>query len=109
MESGRARALRDANFKEVAARVRRGGGVAGMGRPLHRGRGADLEHMFGEFHGREEIYDWISSTMAQWPNSAMTSFPHDWCICDEERGWWVCQIENRFRDRATGLCTKRTT
>jgi hypothetical protein len=32
----------------------------------------------------------------------MTSFPHDWCVCDEERGWWICQIENRFRDPGDG-------
>lgn len=61
-----------------------------------------LEHTFGEFNGREEIYAWISSTMAEWPNRAMTSFPHDWCVCDEERGWWICQIENRFRDPGDG-------
>ena len=40
---------------------------------------------------------WITETMAQWPNSEMKEFPHDWCVCDEERGWWICQIENRFR------------
>ena len=32
----------------------------------------------------------------------MTSFPHDWCVCDEERGWWICRIENRFRDPGDG-------
>jgi SnoaL-like domain len=61
-----------------------------------------VEHCFGTFHGRDEIYRWISSTMAEWPNSAMTSFPHDWCVCDEERGWWICQIENRFEDPGDG-------
>jgi hypothetical protein len=57
-----------------------------------------LEHTFGRFHGPDEIYAWIQGLMSQWPNSEMTSFPHDWCVCDEERGWWICQIENRFRD-----------
>src|SRR5580700_5148805 len=57
-----------------------------------------VEHCFGNFHGRAAILEWISATMAEWPNSAMTSFPHDWCVCDEERGWWICQIENRFSD-----------
>ncbi len=61
-----------------------------------------LEHMFGEMHGREEIYQWISATMAEWPNKAMTSFPHAWCSCDEEKGWWICRIENRFRDPGDG-------
>ena len=40
--------------------------------------------------------------MAEWPNSEMKSFPHAWCVCDEERGWWVCRIENRFEDPGDG-------
>ena len=48
------------------------------------------------------IHAWISETMAQWPNSEMKEFPHDWCVCDEERGWWICQIENRFVDPGDG-------
>ena len=40
--------------------------------------------------------------MAQWPNSQLTDFPHDWCVCDEERGWWICQIQNRFSDPGDG-------
>jgi hypothetical protein len=61
-----------------------------------------IEHGYGEFHGRQEIYEWISATMAAWPNRAMTSFPHSWCVCDEGRGWWICRIENRFRDPGDG-------
>jgi hypothetical protein len=61
-----------------------------------------VEHMFGEFHGREAIYKWIAATMAEWPNKAMTSFPHSWCVCDEEKGWWICRIENRFKDPGDG-------
>jgi hypothetical protein len=61
-----------------------------------------IEHTFGEFHGRQQIYEWISDIMAQWPNRAMTSFPHTWCVCDEEKGWWICRIENRFRDPGDG-------
>ncbi len=57
-----------------------------------------LEHHYGEMHGREAIREWISTTMSQWPNSEMDAFPHDWCVCDEERGWWICQIQNRMRD-----------
>jgi hypothetical protein len=40
--------------------------------------------------------------MAEWPNRAMTSFPHTWCVCDEERGWWICRIENRMQDPGDG-------
>jgi hypothetical protein len=61
-----------------------------------------FEHCFGRFTGPDEIYDWISRTMAQWPNSAMTAFPHEWCVCDEERGWWICNILNRFEDPGDG-------
>ena len=61
-----------------------------------------VEHHYGIFEGREAIHTWISDTMAQWPNSEMKEFPHDWCVCDEERGWWICQIENRFVDPGDG-------
>ncbi len=61
-----------------------------------------IEHHFGVFRGRAAILTWISETMSQWPNSEMRSFPHDWCVCDPERGWWICQIENRFDDPGDG-------
>jgi hypothetical protein len=61
-----------------------------------------IEHHFGRFVGRAAILEWITSTMAQWPNTEMTMFPHDWCVCDEERGRWICQIENRFNDPGDG-------
>ena len=62
-----------------------------------------LEHHYGAMTGREAIREWISTTMAQWPNSEMDAFPHDWCVCDEEKGWWICQIENRMRDLGDGI------
>jgi hypothetical protein len=61
-----------------------------------------IEHHYGTFHGRAEILAWISKTMAQWPNSEMTMFPHDWCVCDEDRGRWICLIQNRFNDPGDG-------
>jgi hypothetical protein len=61
-----------------------------------------IEHHYGKFHGRAEILAWISATMAQWPNTEMTTFPHDWCVCDEDGGRWICQIENRFNDPGDG-------
>jgi hypothetical protein len=61
-----------------------------------------VEHHYGTMHGRDAIASWISTTMAEWPNSEMRQFPHDWCVCDEERGWWICQIENRFDDPGDG-------
>ncbi len=56
----------------------------------------------GDSRAVSEIYDWIQPLMNQWPNSEMVEFPHDWCVLDEERGWWICQIENRFRDPGDG-------
>jgi hypothetical protein len=61
-----------------------------------------IEHHYGRFHGRDEILAWISKTMAEWPNNEMTMFPHDWCVCDEDSGRWICQIENRFNDPGDG-------
>jgi hypothetical protein len=61
-----------------------------------------LEHHYGTFQGRDAVLAWISDTMSQFPNNHMTSFPHDWCVCDEERGWWICQLENRFSDPGDG-------
>ena len=89
------------NFVEVAAVAAR----TGDWRPW-----ADLftddaeyeEHVFGSFRGPDEIHAWIQKTMASFPNVHMTSFPHDRCVCDEERGWWICQIENRFEDPGDG-------
>jgi hypothetical protein len=61
-----------------------------------------LEHHYGRFRGPDEIYAWIQPLMHEWPNSEMTSFPHAWCVLDEARGWWICRIENRFRDPGDG-------
>lgn len=60
------------------------------------------EHLYGEFSNRAEIEAWITATMAAYPNNEMTEFPHDWCVCDEERGWWLCQIQNRMNDPGDG-------
>jgi hypothetical protein len=60
------------------------------------------EHLYGKFHGRAEITEWIAKTMGEWPMTEMTQFPHNWCVCDEERGWWICEIENRFDDPGDG-------
>ena len=60
------------------------------------------EHFYGEFQGREAITAWISETMGAWPNTEMKFFPHNWCVCDEEKGWWICEIENRFDDPGDG-------
>jgi len=60
------------------------------------------EHVYGTFHGRDEIAAWISHTMAQPGADQMTSFPIAWYIIDEDRGWIVCQVWNRMADPGDG-------
>jgi SnoaL-like protein len=61
-----------------------------------------VEHLYGEFHGREEVLTWISKTMGAWPLTQMNAFPWDWHTIDAEQGWVVGQIENRFADPGDG-------
>lgn len=61
-----------------------------------------LEHNFGEFSGRDEIYDWIQSTMDAWPNTEMASFPVQWHVVDEQRGWVIFEVQNRMADPGDG-------
>jgi uncharacterized protein (TIGR02246 family) len=61
-----------------------------------------VEHLFGRFEGREAIRSWISSTMAEFPNDQFTSFPIEWAVFDEDRGWVVCEVQNRLTDPGDG-------
>ena len=61
-----------------------------------------VEHLYGRLGGREAIYNWIQSTMDEWPNNEMIYFPSEWYIIDEERGWVVCQVWNRMADPGEG-------
>jgi len=61
-----------------------------------------VEHHFGTLTGREAIFEWITKTMADPPNSDMTSFPVEWWVIDEAKGWVVCAIQNRMRDPGDG-------
>jgi hypothetical protein len=61
-----------------------------------------IEHLFGTFHGRDEIRKWITETMGQFPGSEMDTFPIEWHVVDEERGWIVCEIQNRMKDPGDG-------
>jgi hypothetical protein len=40
--------------------------------------------------------------MSEYPGSAMTQFPIEWYVIDEERGWIVCQVWNRMEDPGDG-------
>jgi hypothetical protein len=61
-----------------------------------------IEHLYGEFNGREEVLAWITKTMSQWPFTKMQIFPWDWYTIDAEQGWIVGQVENRFIDPGDG-------
>jgi hypothetical protein len=61
-----------------------------------------IEHHYGEFHGRQAVYEWIMETMHQSPNDEMTSFPIEWYVIDEGKGWVVCCIQNVMNDPGDG-------
>ena len=61
-----------------------------------------VEHHYGRFGGREAIYNWIQSTMDEPINNEMIYFPIEWYVIDEEKGWVVCQVWNRFADPGDG-------
>ena len=60
------------------------------------------EHHYGRMKGRQAILDWINSTMNEQINSEMSSFPIDWYMIDEERGWIMCQVANVMDDPGDG-------
>jgi hypothetical protein len=61
-----------------------------------------IEHLFGEFNGREAIRGWITKTMTTFPGVRMPTFPIEWHVVDEERGWIICQIANVMEDPGDG-------
>jgi len=61
-----------------------------------------VEHLFGRFEGREAIRSWITATMSEYPNNQFTSFPIEWALFDEDRGWTVCEVQNRLNDPGDG-------
>ena len=61
-----------------------------------------IEHLYGDFHSREAVLEWIEKTMHAWPFTQMQLFPWDWYTVDAEQGWVVGQVENRFVDPGDG-------
>lgn len=61
-----------------------------------------VEHLYGEFDGRDAVLAWITSTMGAWPFDHMQLFPWDWYTIDAEQGWVVGQVQNRFVDPGDG-------
>ena len=61
-----------------------------------------VEHHYGEFGGREAIYNWIQKTMEEPINREMKFFPIDWYTIDEDRGWIIAKVWNRMSDPGDG-------
>ena len=61
-----------------------------------------VEHHYGEFGGREAIYNWIQGIMAEPINRDMRYFPIDWYTIDEDRGWIIAKVWNRMVDPGDG-------
>lgn len=61
-----------------------------------------VEHSYGTFRGREEIRGWIVATMNTFPGSEMPFFPSTWESIDTEKGWVICEFQNRMRDPGDG-------
>jgi len=60
------------------------------------------EHHYGQFEGRAQILEWITTTMSEPVNRDMVDFPADWYVIDEERGWVICAIWNVMADPGDG-------
>jgi hypothetical protein len=60
------------------------------------------EHHYGTFDGREAVREWISETMTAPPFDEMTEFPIEWHVIDEDKGWVICWVWNRFADLGDG-------
>lgn len=61
-----------------------------------------VEHLYGEFHGREAIRAWITETMGTPPGNQMPEFPIEWWLIDEDRDRVVCWVWNRMEDPGDG-------
>jgi hypothetical protein len=61
-----------------------------------------VEHALGTFEGREQIREWITSTMSIFPGSEMPHFPTSWHAIDDDKGWVFCEVLNRMKDPGDG-------
>jgi hypothetical protein len=66
-----------------------------------------VEHSYGTLRGREQIRDWIVSTMNTYPGSEMPYFPTSWYSIDVDRGWVFCEYLNRMKDPGDGSIHQR--
>jgi len=84
--------------------------VVGIGASWNWSRFADqftedatyVEHSYGKFSGREQIRNWIVKTMSTFPGREMPFYPSTWHSIDTEKGWVICEFQNRMRDPGDG-------
>jgi hypothetical protein len=60
------------------------------------------EHHYGRMEGRQQILDWITATMNEPLFREMTSFPIEWYVIDEDKGWIICSVANVMQDPGDG-------
>jgi len=61
-----------------------------------------IEHVDGDFWGRDSIRKWINDLMKPWPICEMTAFVYDWYTIDEDKGWIITRVLNRMNDLGDG-------
>ncbi len=61
-----------------------------------------VEHAFGNMEGRENIREWIVSTMNTFPGSEMPFYPVEWYSIDADKGWVIFKNINTMKDPGDG-------
>lgn len=61
-----------------------------------------VEHALGNMTGRDEIREWIVSTMNAFPGSEMPTYPVEWCSIDADNDWVIFKNVNTMRDPGDG-------
>jgi hypothetical protein len=61
-----------------------------------------VEHALGNMEGRENIREWIVSTMNTFPGSEMPVYPVEWYSIDTDKGWVIFKNINTMRDPGDG-------
>ena len=61
-----------------------------------------VEHALGNMEGRENIREWIVSTMNTFPGSEMPVYPVEWYSIDTDKGWVIFKNVNTMKDPGDG-------
>ena len=61
-----------------------------------------VEHALGNMEGRENIREWIVSTMNTFPGSEMPAYPVEWYSIDTDKGWVIFKNINTMKDPGDG-------